>query len=58
MIVPFNLSTKGLIKSAFRYPLDPLSPVDTLTPTFPLSSTPKALYIFSKFSGFISLQKY
>ena len=57
IIVPFSLSTKGLIKSAFRYPLEPFSPVDTFIPTFPGNSTPSFSYILIKFSFVISLQK-
>ena len=39
-IVPFSLSTSGLIKSAFKYPLEPASPVETLIPIFPFKDTP------------------
>jgi hypothetical protein len=39
MIVQLSFFTRGAIRSAFRYPLDHFSHVETLTPTFHVNST-------------------
>jgi hypothetical protein len=58
IIVQLSFFTRGAIRSAFRYPLDHFSHVETLTPTFHVNSTHSFSYIFISDSGVISFVKY